>query len=157
MNQFRDSYDGDEEDDDDEFDSLRDFLEGQDGSGPPLWDPAPNEVLIGTFLRFETRYSPKIGSDCKVAIIQEPSGGLHSVWLTRSVLASSYERLSPREGDRMGHKYHGLQKPRGGGPEYHNYTVTLKRRDDRGGGAARGVPVAPGGPSSRPEDEELPF
>jgi len=132
--------------DKDDFNELQGWLADQDGSGAELWNPAAGETLIGTFLRYETRYSPKLGGDTKVAIIEEAgSGDLYAVWLSRSVLASEYERQNPQEGDSIGHKYHGLKQPRGAGQAYHNYTVRVLRGP--GGRPPAAPPVAPSPPS----------
>jgi len=110
----------------DAFDDLEDWLADQDGSGAPLWDPQPGDTLTGVFLRYETRYSQKIGGQCKIAIIEDRGEDLHAVWLSRSVLASEYERQNPQAGDLVAPKYHGLQEPRGQGKAYHNYTVRVQ-------------------------------
>jgi len=118
--------------DHEDFDELEGWLADQDGSGAELWNPEPDEVLVGVFLRYEQRYSPKIGGECQVAIIEDRDKQLHAVWLSRSVLKSAYEREDPQPGDGMGHKYHGMKQPRGAGQPYHNYTV----RKLRGAGGA---------------------
>jgi hypothetical protein len=137
--------------DHDDFDELQGWLEDQDGSGAELWDPQVDETLVGTFLRYEQRYSPKIGGECKVAIIEDRAQQLHAVWLSRSVLASAYERENPEPGDGMGHKYHGMKQPRGAGQAYHNYTVRKLRAP---GGHPPPTPVSP--PSSTPPSAPTP-
>jgi hypothetical protein len=116
----------DNDTDRDALDDLDSWLDDQDGSGPPLWDPQVGDKLVGTFLRYETRYSTKIGDDCPVAIIEEPrTRQLHTVWLTRNVLANEYKNQNPQPGDIIAHRYHGQKEPRGGGRPYHNYTVRV--------------------------------
>lgn len=160
MNQTRD-------DSDDEFEEMQDWLDDQDGSGAEMWNPDVGGTLIGTFLRYESRFSAKVGGDCKVAIVQEArTGDLYAVWLTRSVLASEYERQAPREGDRIGHKYFGKKDSRSGGQPYHNYTVTVRRAP--GGSSPATSPATPPPPSPAPvpvgastgkdgDDDEIPF
>jgi hypothetical protein len=117
----------DNDSDNGEFDDLEGWLADQDGAGAELWNPDVGGILVGTFLRYEQRFSPKIGGECQVAIIEDRTRQLHAVWLSRSVLAGEYERQDPHAGDAVGHKYHGLKQGRGGGQPYHNYTVNVRR------------------------------
>jgi len=156
--------------DNDDFDELEDWLDGQDGSGAPLWNPEPGDTLTGTFLRYEERYSQKIGAECKVAIIDERhTRELYAVWLTRSVLAREYERQDPQPGDGMGHKYHGLKEGRNGGKPYHSYTVRRMPGSGRPPSAPSVVPPPTPTPTPTPataaatpgprqiDDNDIPF
>jgi hypothetical protein len=152
--------DGTEPEEGNEYNDLEHWLAGQDGNGAPLWDPQVGDTLIGTFLRYESRYSKKIGGDTKIAIIEDRHRQLHAVWLSRGVLAGEYERQDPKPGDDVGHKYHGWKEPRGAGKPYHNYTVRVM--PNRGPAAPLAVvpPPPQPTPSSAPatrSDDDLPF
>jgi hypothetical protein len=137
----------------DDLDHLLKRAEADTGEPPPYWDPQPGDTLVGT-LRFYTEGTTSVG-DRKIAVIEQyPSGELISVWLSRSVLASEFERQQPQPGDGIGLKYVGLKAPRRpGGSEYHLYKLWVSRHTP--------APNPPGAPrSSAPtggSDDDLPW
>jgi hypothetical protein len=134
---------------------MRREMGDDDGSPPPLWDPDEGEQLLGTLVRYETRFSQKMNGDVRVAVVEDiDSDDTWSVFLSRSVLKNEFDKQSPRPGDTVGIKYHGRKTARNGGMEYHHYSLRVAR--------APGSPPPPSsGPSTAagddPLDDDMPF
>ena len=112
---------------DDEIGRMRERMYDDDGSFPDMWDPQPDQMLVGEVLGYtdtETKYGP-----CQIAQIEEDgTGDVFSVFLSRSVLKNEFERQAPRVGDVVGIKYFGKRPTRDGKSEFHLYKVRVVRK-----------------------------
>jgi hypothetical protein len=127
---------------------LRAAMQADDGSPPELWNPVPDEYLVATFVRYETRWSKKMNADVEVAVVYDEEADVWwSIWLSREVLKREFERQAPREGDLLGIKYFGRKRLPDGTEGYHRYSVRVRRVAD---GGTPAVPVAApsGGPGA---------
>jgi hypothetical protein len=107
-------------------DRMRRAMLEDDGSPPELWNPEAGDQLVGELLRLEERET-RVGTAQVAVVADADNGQLWSVFLTRTVLKSEFERQAPRAGDIVGIKYHGTKSFRSGEGTYHYYTVRVSR------------------------------
>ena len=103
---------------------LQTELESWDGY-PPVWRPAPGEVLVGTIEAYDKAHSP-YGEVRTVTIRDEQSGERVAVWLSSTVFLQQFEQGQPALGDRVGLKYSGKHLTKG----YHQYRLIVERELD---------------------------
>jgi hypothetical protein len=135
---------------------MRNVMDADTGDGGELWNPEVGEFLVAEFLRYESRYSKKMNSDVKVAVARElDTNKLWSIWLSREVLRSEFERKAPRDGDLIGVKYHGRKVNSDGSEGYHRYSLEVDRL---GRGPAQVATAIQSDEQNDPDDlDELPF
>jgi hypothetical protein len=102
-----------------------------------------------------------------IAVLQSGDGHKATVWIT-SVLSSQFSRERVSIGDIVAIKYEGLKTPEGGGNEYHNFSVRVKKPEgtalswgdpSRGGGrrASDPQPQANDADFGGGADDDIPF
>lgn len=105
----------------------------------------------------------------RIAVIESKGGDKQTVWLTR-VLSSQFQREAAAIGDAVAIKYLGLRAPEGGGNEYHDFKVIVRKPEGTavdwsvpGAAPARRASDAPAGTSSGSDadfqgaDDDIPF
>jgi hypothetical protein len=98
---------------------------------PESWLPMKHGDQPRTLVGEVTDYDlgPDFGWGRKwVATVTDDDGKPWSVWLSADVLVREFEDQRPMPGERITIRYMGKQdKPKGGGPGYHRFRVTMHR------------------------------
>ena len=85
----------------------------------------PGDSVAGTLVRFSkgvSAYGEKV-----IAVIEDPDGNEHSLWLFGHVLLSKFAELRPAVGEAIEVRYLGLRKA-AAGHTYENWSLMLPDR-----------------------------
>jgi len=93
-------------------------------SFPTGWRPEIGDALVGTVTEISTRES-EFGGDYPLVVVATEDGDEIAIHGFHAVLKNELARLRPREGDKLGIKYHG-RDVKGG---YERYRVIIDRAD----------------------------
>lgn len=93
-------------------------------SFPTGWRPAVGDTLIGTVTEVSTRES-EFGGAYPLVVVATEDGDEVAIHGFHAVLKNELARLRPKEGDKMGVKYHG-KDDKGG---YERYRVIIERAE----------------------------
>lgn len=141
---------------------------------PPSWnfkEDGEGATVMGKVVAMRIATFNKDGEQQqqRIAVVQSPNGDKQTVWLTR-VLSSQFQRESAAIGDAVAIKYLGMRAPEGGGNEYHDFKVIVRKPEGTavdwsspGEAPARRSTDTPAGASSGADadfqgaDDDIPF
>lgn len=136
-------------------DPLLDSLEGGDAPAFRFMDEGKGATLVGRVVKF-FRGGSKYGPYPGVVVKSEKDGEAYSVHCFPTVLRNQMVEADPEPGDRIAIRYLGMTSPKGGGDDYHNFTVRTDGSNKSFAEYAGDVVWAPQR-DDEDEDEDIPF
>lgn len=123
----------------DESQAVEERLRAQADAGhPETWQPnAAGQELIGRVVRYSQATTAR-GDRVWIMVVESlrTPGRFASVWLLHTTLRNEVMDQKPHPGEIVFLRYEGLKQPKGGGEEYHGWSVVI----DRDGTSTHGLP-----------------
>ena len=136
----------------DEAQTVEERLRAQADAGhPETWQPnAAGQELIGKVVRYSQATTAR-GDRVWIMVVESlrTPGRFASVWLLHTTLRNEIMEQKPHPGEIVFLRYEGLKQPKGGGEEYHGWSVVI----DRDGSSSHGLPWQDAGAAAQPRTE----
>lgn len=137
-----------------EAQAVEERLRAQADAGhPDTWQPSQaGQSLTGRVVRYSQATTSR-GDRVWIMVVESlrNPGTFASVWLLHTTLRNEILEQRPHPGEVVFLRYEGLTQPKGGGEEYHKWSVVI----DRDGTSEHGLPWQSGDTAPRTQAEAM--